>query len=124
MPSKKSLSDLHATPEDAGKRLDQFVVSQLQSEEVSRARVQQLIGRKKIEVNGKAEKASYRIQGNEVVRLLAPASPRPLNAQPENIPLDIVFEDNDIAVVNKPAGMMVHADAAASKVEGMDDDDL
>ena len=116
-PTPKSISELHATTDDIGKRLDQFVVSQL--DEVSRARVQQLIERDKIDVNGKVEKASYRMQGNEVVRLLAPAAPRPLNAEPEDIPLDIVFEDDSLAVVNKPAGMMVHAGAGRT----MEDDE-
>ncbi len=109
MRSPDKTVEFHAAPEDVGKRLDQFVVSKL--DDVSRARVQQLIERDKIEVNGKPEKASYRMQGNELVRLLAPATARPLNAEPENIPLDIVFEDDSIAVVNKPAGMMVHAGA-------------
>jgi 23S rRNA pseudouridine1911/1915/1917 synthase len=85
--------------------------------------VQQLIERKKIEVDGRAEKASYRIQGTETVRLLAPATPRPLNAEPEDIPLDVVFEDDAIAVVNKPAGMMVHAGAGQSATEDIDDDE-
>ena len=107
MPIHESRAELHATADDAGKRLDQFVVSRL--EEVSRARVQQLIERKKIEVDGRAEKPSYRVQAGEVVRLLAPPTPRPLNAEPEDIPLDVVFEDDAIAVVNKPAGMTVHA---------------
>ena len=121
MPIQRSTAELHATSDDAGKRLDQFVVSRL--EEVSRARVQQLIERKKIEVDGRAEKPSYRIQGNESVRLLAPPAPRPLNAEPEDIPLDVVFEDDAIAVVNKPAGMMVHAGAGRSAADDLDDDD-
>jgi 23S rRNA pseudouridine1911/1915/1917 synthase len=103
-------------------RLDQFVVSRLEG--ISRARVQQLMERKKIEVDGRAEKPSYRIEGGEVVRLLAPPTPRPLNAEPEDIPLDVVFEDDAIAVVNKPAGMTVHAGAGQSASEDMDDDDV
>ena len=102
----ESRAELHATADDAGKRLDQFVVSRL--EEVSRARVQQLIERKKIEVNGRAEKPSYRVQAGEVVRLLAPPTPRPLNAEPEDIPLDVLYEDEYLAVINKPADMVVH----------------
>jgi 23S rRNA pseudouridine1911/1915/1917 synthase len=121
MPASKSITDLRAGPEDAGKRLDQFVVSRL--DEVSRARVQQLIERKKIEVDGRAEKPSYRMQGTEVVRLLAAPTPRPLNAEPEDIPLDVVFEDDAIAVVNKPAGMMVHAGAGQAASEDLDEDD-
>jgi len=120
MPVHKSRAELQATADDAGKRLDQFVVSRL--EEVSRARVQQLIEREKIEVDGRAEKPSYRMQGGEVVRLLAPPTPRPLNAEPEDIPLDVVFEDDAIAVVNKPAGMMVHAGAGQSASEDLEED--
>src|SRR4029077_16882050 len=50
-------------------------------------------------------------------------TPRPLNAEPEDIPLDVVFEDDAIAVVNKPAGMVVHAGAGQSISEDVDDDD-
>lgn len=98
--------------DDAGKRLDQFVVSQLS--EISRARVQQLVDQQQILVNGKSEKASFKLRDGDSVEILAPPHPEPLRAIPEDIPLDIVYEDDDLAVINKPAGMMVHAGAGAT----------
>ena len=100
---------LRVQPEDAGLRLDQFLAAQLA--EVSRARVQQLIQQGKVEVNGAPAKASLRLKGNETVTLLGPAEAPPLRAVAENIPLEVVYEDETLAVVSKPAGMMVHAGA-------------
>src|SRR3954463_312331 len=109
------MTTFHATSGDTGKRLDQFLVSQL--EDVSRARVQQLIEQEKVTVNGKPQRASYRIQGDEEIALLGEATPPPLKATPENIPLDVVYEDESLAVINKPAGMMVHAGAGQSAAD-------
>ena len=102
-----------ATPEDAGKRLDQFLVGQLAG--VSRARVQQLVAQQKVVVNEAVAKASLRLRGGERVAVLGAAQAAPLRAIAEDIPLDIVYEDADLAVVNKPAGMPVHAGAGASE---------
>lgn len=99
--------------EHAGKRLDQFLVRQLPN--TSRARIQQLIQQEKVLVNGKPEKASFRLRGNEQVKIVGELQLRPLRAIPEEIPLEIVYEDADLAVVNKPAGMMVHAGAGATE---------
>jgi len=104
---------IHVADEDAGKRLDQFLTSQLK--ETSRARVQQLIAEEKVLVNGVTAKASLRLRGGEQVSILGEATPPPLRAIAEDIPLDIVYEDADLAVINKPAGMMVHAGAGASE---------
>ena len=98
---------------DAGTRLDQFLVSQLL--DVSRARIQQLISEDKVQVNGARGKASLRLRGGEQIEVLGPASPAPLRAVPEDIPLEIVYEDDDLAIINKPAGMMVHAGAGATE---------
>jgi 23S rRNA pseudouridine1911/1915/1917 synthase len=103
---------LDVTPEAAGKRLDQFLA--LQWPEVSRARVQQLITEHKILVNTLPAKASLRLQGGEQIEVLGPAQPPALRAMPEDIPLDIIYEDDDLAIINKPAGMMVHAGAGAT----------
>src|SRR5688572_30065923 len=97
--------------EDAGKRLDQFLVQALGAATVSRARVQQLIQQQKVLVNGAAAKASLRLRAGDQLALSGPAELPPLKAQPEAIPLDIVYEDDDLAVANKPAGMIVHAGA-------------
>ena len=106
--SPKSVS---ITAEAAGQRLDRFLASAL---EVSRARVQQLITECKILVNDAAAKASLKLRGDERISILGPAARPLLRAIPEEIPLDIVYEDGDLAIVNKPAGMMVHAGAGAT----------
>ena len=101
------------TAEEAGLRLDQCLVSKLA--DVSRARVQQLIEQELVLVDGKAGKASLRLRGGEEIRVLGPAKVEPLRAIAEDIPLDIVYEDDDLAVINKLAGMMVHAGAGATE---------
>ena len=102
---------LTATPDSAGQRLDSFLTSRL---DVSRARVQELIAAEKILVNDAPTKASLKLRGTEHITVLAPAARPPLRAIAEEIPLDIVYEDDDLAVINKPAGMMVHAGAGAT----------
>src|SRR4051812_33648775 len=102
-----------AGPEDADKRLDQFLTSQLG--EVSRSRVQQLISEQKVLLDDAPAKASLRLRGSERITVLGTAQPPPLRAIPEAIPLDIVYEDEDLAVINKPAGMMVHTGAGATE---------
>jgi 23S rRNA pseudouridine1911/1915/1917 synthase len=111
---------LIAPPEAAGQRLDQYLAAQLSEvnhTEVSRARVQQLIEKGEVLVNGTAAKASLRLKGNnnEQITVTGPPQAPPLRAVPEEIALDIVYEDDDLAIVNKPAGMMVHAGAGATE---------
>src|SRR5580698_10440498 len=98
--------------EDAGKRLDQFLASRLES--VSRARVQEMIAGSLVLVNDAAAKPSLKLRGGERITVLGEAQRAPLKAIAEEIPLDIVYEDDDLAVINKPAGMMVHAGAGAT----------
>ena len=105
---------ISVAPEDAGKRLDQFLTARLQS--VSRACVQELITEGQVLVNeAPAPKASLKLRGGEQVSVLGRAQRPPLRAVAEEIPLDIVYEDDDLAVINKPAGMMVHAGAGATE---------
>ena len=99
--------------EAAGQRLDQYLAAQLS--EASRARVQQLIKTGEVLVNAAIAKASLRLQGNEQITVTGPPQAPPLRAIPEEIPLDIIYEDDDLAIVNKPAGMMVHAGAGATE---------
>lgn len=99
----------------AGRRLDHFLVSHLPN--VSRARVQELIAQEKVAVDGKPAKASHKLRVGEQVEILGPPERPPLRAIPEEIPLDVVYEDADLAVINKPAGMMVHAGAGATDDE-------
>jgi 23S rRNA pseudouridine1911/1915/1917 synthase len=98
--------------ENAGKRLDQFLATRLES--VSRARVQEIIAEGKVLVNDAPAKASLKLRGGERIKVLGEAERAPLKAVAEDIPLDIVYEDDDLAVINKQAGMMVHAGAGAS----------
>lgn len=99
-------------PGHSGKRLDQFLVLELP--DTSRARIQQLIKQGKVLVNDAPAKASLRLRGGEHIAVLGTLQPAPLKATAEEIPLEIVYEDDDLAVINKPAGMMVHAGAGAS----------
>jgi 23S rRNA pseudouridine1911/1915/1917 synthase len=103
---------LTVSPEDAAQRLDQYLAAQIA--EVSRARVQQLIEKGEVLVNGAAAKASLRLKGEERITITGPPQAPPLRALAEEIALDIVYEDDDLAIVNKPAGMMVHAGAGAT----------
>jgi 23S rRNA pseudouridine1911/1915/1917 synthase len=103
---------IFTSAEDARKRLDQFVVTHLTS--VSRARVQDLIAAGKVLVNDAPAKASLKLRGGERISVLGEAQRAPLKAVAEEIPLDIVYEDDDLAVINKPAGMIVHAGAGAT----------
>jgi|SRR5271168_2390777 len=103
---------ISVAPADAGKRLDQFLAMRLES--VSRARVQEMIAEGLVLVNDAPAKASLKLRGGERISALGEAQRAPLKAVAEEIPLDIVYEDDDLAVINKPAGMMVHAGAGAS----------
>ncbi len=101
--------------EAAGQRLDQFLTAQIP--DISRARVQQLLLDEKALVNGATAKSALKLRGGEQITILGDPQPPPLRAIAEDIPLDIVYEDDDLAVVNKPAGMMVHAGAGATEDE-------
>ncbi len=92
-----------------GKRLDAYLAKALP--EISRARVQLLIDKGQVRVEGKPAKASLKLEGGERIEIEGEPQPAPLRAEPENIPLKIVYEDADIACVDKPAGMTVHAGA-------------
>jgi 23S rRNA pseudouridine1911/1915/1917 synthase len=103
-----SLARTIAVPADThGQRLDTFLAAQLEG--VSRSRVQLLLDQGDVLVNGVRVKASHKLRGGEQLTVTGDPHPAPLKAVPEAIPLDIVYEDDDLAVVNKPAGMMVHA---------------
>ena len=101
--------------ESAGRRLDHFLASNIP--DTSRARIRQLIAEEKILVNGAAPKASLRLRGDEQITIVGDVQRPPLRAIPEAIPLDVVYEDDDFALINKPAGMMVHAGAGATEDE-------
>ncbi len=94
-------------PEAAGQRLDQFLTSQLDG--VSRSRVQLLLEQGDVLVDGGHPKASLKLRGGESIVISGEPRPAPLKAIAEDIPLQVVFEDANLAVIDKPAGMMVHA---------------
>jgi 23S rRNA pseudouridine1911/1915/1917 synthase len=106
-------TEIAVPPESAGQRLDQFLATRFA--DTSRSRVQLLISEDKVLVDGKAAKASFRLRGGEQVKVLGAVQLPPLRALAEEIPLDIVYEDEDLAVINKPAGMMVHAGAGPTE---------
>jgi 23S rRNA pseudouridine1911/1915/1917 synthase len=114
MPSDRAPTTLAVPTDSVGQRLDQFLAAQLP--DLSRARVQQLLREEKALVNGAAAKPSMKLRGGEQITLTG-GPPPPLRAIAEDIPLEIVYEDADLAVINKPAGMMVHAGAGATESE-------
>ena len=101
-----------ASPDDAGQRLDRFLTAQLP--ELSRSRIAELIDAGHVRVNGASAKRAHHVVAGE--RIEVTLLPRPsLDAIPEDIPLDILYADDDLLVVNKPAGMTVHAGAGAAR---------
>lgn len=90
---------------NAGKRLDSFLADSVDG--VSRAAAARLIESGSVTVDGKRAAKSCRLAGTETVELVLP-EPEPIDAAPQDIPLDIVYEDDDVIVVNKPSGMVVH----------------
>ena len=114
MPSRFPLT-ISVPADAAGQRLDQFLAGQIP--DVSRARVQQMLREERALVNGAIAKPSLKLRGGEQITILGDPQRPPWRAIAEDIPLDIVYEDADLAVVNKPAGMMVHAGAGATDDE-------
>lgn len=97
------------TAADAGTRLDRFIAAQCP--ELSRTRVQELIDSGHVRLDGKpANKGSVHLHGGETI-IVEIAERAPIVAQPEAIPLEVLYEDEDVLAVNKPAGMTVHAGA-------------
>ncbi|SEG59632.1 23S rRNA pseudouridine1911/1915/1917 synthase [Bryocella elongata] len=96
-----------------GMRLDAYLAKALP--DVSRGRVQELVAADLVRVDGKSEKASLKLRGGETIEITGEAQRPPLRAVAEDIPLDVIYEDQDLAVVNKPAGMMVHAGSGSTE---------
>jgi len=91
---------------EEGQRIDKFVADRLEGS-ASRTQVQAWIRDGHVTVNGKPVKANYKVQIEDSVSVWVPP-PQATDVAPENIPLDIVYEDSDVIVVNKPRGMVVH----------------
>jgi 23S rRNA pseudouridine1911/1915/1917 synthase len=90
---------------ESGQRLDKYIAQEVSN--LSRSLVQKLIREGLATVNGQTVKASHKVEVGDTIVLRVPP-PEPLEVRPEAIPLDIVYEDADLLVVNKPAGMVVH----------------
>jgi len=103
----------HASEEDTGTRLDHYLVARIP--DVSRVRVQLLVEQGKVLVNERPSKASFKLRGSEVIEITGNVEAAPLKAFAEDIPVDVVFEDKELAVVNKPAGMVVHASTGSAE---------
>ena len=91
--------------EEQGKRLDTYVANQ--KNELTRTAVQRLVEQEKILVNGKKQKVAYKVIEGDIVTV-EESEAKPIELKAQEIPLDIIYEDKDIIVVNKPKGMVVH----------------
>lgn len=96
---------------DAGERLDGFLAARIEG--WSRARLQRLIEDADVLVNGNAAKSSYKVRANDEIEVELAPQPS-ATFVPENIPIDVVHEDDELIVVNKPAGLVVHPAAGIS----------
>lgn len=94
--------------EDNGVRIDKYLSDHM--EEMSRSYLQKLLKSEDVIVNEKVVKANYKVGSGDVISVSVP-EPEEVNIQPEDIPLDILYEDEDLIVVNKPKGMVVHPSA-------------
>jgi len=102
---------LTAPPEAQGLRLDAYLAKAVPG--ISRARVVLLIEGGQVTVDGEPAKGKQKLKGGESIEIEGDPQPAPLNAVPEDIPLAVVYEDDDLAAIDKPAGMMVHAGSGA-----------
>ena len=96
---------LTASAADAGIRIDKYISDQIA--ELTRSAVQGFIEKGLVLVNGKEVNKNCKLKAGDEVTVDIP-EPEPMDAVPENIPLEIVYEDDDLLVVNKPKGMVVH----------------
>jgi len=101
-----------ASAEDAGRRLDLYLASRLP--DLSRTRIQELIDQGRVHISERLARRAQRVMPGDIIDIEILPRP-PLRAAPEEIPLDVLYEDEDVIVVNKPAGMVVHAGAGAAR---------
>jgi 23S rRNA pseudouridine1911/1915/1917 synthase len=110
--SDTAIRTFTADPAAANLRLDQYLAQALP--DISRARVQLLIEAGQVRVDGHPAKPRHKLHGGESIEIEGSPNPPPLHAVAEDIPLEILHEDKFLALVNKPAGMMVHAGSGAT----------
>ena len=96
---------LQTSEADAGTRLDACLARAI--EDLTRSAAAKAIEDGRVLVNGKAPNKSYKLMGHEQIEF-TPEEPAPIDAVPQDIPLDVVYEDDDVIVVNKPSGLVVH----------------
>lgn len=95
---------INVNENDAGKRIDSYLASNI---DCSRANIQRLIENGKVLVNGKNTKVSYKVQANDEITI-EEEKPKEISLEAQEIPIDVLYEDRDIIVVNKPKGLVVH----------------
>ena len=96
---------LQTSEADAGTRLDACLARAI--EDLTRSAAAKAVEDGRVLVNGKAPNKSYKLMGHEQIEF-TPEEPAPIDAVPQDIPLDVVYEDDDVIVVNKPSGLVVH----------------
>ena len=96
---------LRPTESDAGKRVDAWLSAQ--AEDLTRSAAQRLLEEGRVTLGGRPLAKNYKLTGGETLAVSLP-DPEPIDAVPQDIPLDVVFEDADVIVVNKPKGLVVH----------------
>jgi len=105
MPEQKKYLSFFVNPEEEKIRIDQFLKAKIS--ELSRSRIQKLIEEGYVKVGGKLCKPSYKIKAGEKIDIIIPPEKK-IELEPEEVPFEIIYEDKDIAVINKPAGLVVH----------------
>lgn len=103
--ASKNIEVIWVDEEDEGERLDIFIAENFEG--LSRSNVQNLILAEKVTVDGKVRKASYKVREGEKITVEIP-EPQGIELKPQNIPLEIIYQDSDLAVINKPKNMVVH----------------
>lgn len=106
---EQDLYEHHRIVVDKGQslfRIDKFLMHRIEG--ASRNRIQNAMEAGNVLVNGKTSKSSYKVKPGDLILIVMPEPPRDTEIYPENIPLDIKYEDDDVVIVNKPAGMVVH----------------
>lgn len=102
---KQDIYEYLVKDSDAGQRIDKLLSIQLT--DFSRSYIQKLLSNRAVLIHGQPIKSNYKVKEGDYIQVEIP-EPEVLDVQPENIPLDIVYEDTDILIINKPKGMVVH----------------
>ncbi|WP_370639047.1 RluA family pseudouridine synthase [Cohnella sp. REN36] len=113
-PAEEETLSWTVAEEQTGQRVDKFVTERAADAASSRSQIQDWIRDGYVTVNGQSVKPNAKLQAGMTVEVRVP-EPEPVEAQPENIPLDIVYEDSDVIVINKPRGLVVHPAAGHAR---------